>query len=74
MSVTYVLYPLGATVLSGAVTWRFCLRPMRNGQHCDMSAASGTAGGVQSKFRADEVEALRAEVRELSRRAETSRL
>lgn len=74
MSVTDVLYPIGATMLSGAVTWRFCLRPMRSGQHCGMSSAPAGVSDVQAKSRAGEVEVLRAEVRELSRRAEASRL
>lgn len=73
MSLTDVLVPVAATVLSGGLTWRFCLRPMRNGGHCGASpgpVSEDDAGA--SAARATEIAALRAQVRELSDRAGAS--
>ena len=72
MSLAAVAYPVAATVLSGAVTWRFCLRPMRDGQHCDMASTPATEPRTRAESRAAEVAALRAEVGELSRRAQAA--
>jgi hypothetical protein len=73
MPLSDIVLPVAATALSGAATWRLCLRPMRNGQRCGMgSSTSSDDGATQTpnetsrEVRAAEMAALRAQVRELT--------
>lgn len=64
MAVSELLRPLAATAVSVAVTWRFCLRPMRNGQHCIGPRGAGQDAAAEA--RAAEIARLREQVQILS--------
>jgi hypothetical protein len=59
-----VVLVLGATVASGALTWRMCVRPMLRGQGCRRASAPLEIASVDIA-RAQEIAALREEVRSL---------
>ena len=74
MALSDLVIPAAATAVSVAVTWRFCLRPMRDGQHCGMGSTrdGATLDPAVAEERAAEIARLRMQVKEMSAAAITN--
>jgi hypothetical protein len=70
--VTTWLIPIGATIAAAALTYLFCVRPMRHGQHCMMPGDQATQAASGEPGLAEEIRQAHAELTRLRREAGTS--